>query len=448
MFTILKGVILGGSIMLLVACGGGGGSGGDKTPVTTSSSSSSSSLVNSSTSVSSAAISTASSSVPVSSPSSSNSSGSTQALPAPQNFSVKPGNATVTLSWSSVASATSYNVYYATESNILAENINAFQNGTKLESVTSPHTLTGLQNNKTYYFVVTATNGVAVSAQSLEVSATPSADDLTRQPTAQETLIVELINRARFDPSGEAARYGIGLNDGVSDTQITTTRKQPLAINLFITDAARAHSQWMLDNDIFSHVGENGSSFRTRLSAAGYVFVNPSISGENISRRGIVEPTIDLTESAFLQHEGLFKSADHRINIMLPNFREVGVGQKQGLFFVAQSGVDYLTSMITENFAISGTSYFLTGVIYADANGNEFYDVGEGLDGITISINDKSYPVYTSGAYSIPLSNGTYDLVITGASLTAEINYRVTVNSANVKLDVIKTGADTKVVSW
>jgi hypothetical protein len=111
-------------------------------------------------------------------------------------------------------------------------------------------------------------------------------------------------------------------------------------------------------------------------------------------------------------------------------------------------GKNYLSSMLTEDFAKSGNSYFLTGVVYADLNSNQFYDVGEGLDGITITTNGKSYPVYSTGAYSIPLSNGTYDLVITGAPLANTLNYRVQIINANFKLDVVKTGSTSSVKTW
>lgn len=104
--------------------------------------------------------------------------------------------------------------------------------------------------------------------------------------------------------------------------------------------------------------------------------------------------------------------------------------------------------MLTEEFAHSGSNYFLTGVVYNDVNNNQFYDVGEGLDGVTISTNGKSYPVYSTGAYSIPLSNGVYDVVITGGSLGSVVNYRVQINNANIKLDVVKSGSASTVVSW
>src|SRR5688572_9324797 len=35
------------------------------------------------------------------------------------------------------------------------------------------------------------------------------------QPTATEQYFLELVNRARANPAGEAARFGIGLNDGL-----------------------------------------------------------------------------------------------------------------------------------------------------------------------------------------------------------------------------------------
>ena len=375
-------------------------------------------------------------------------SSSASTFAAPQNPSAEAGNASVRLTWNSVSGATSYHVFYATEAGILSKNINAFENGVWIENVNSPYTATGLQNNKTYYFVITAVNGSTESPQSIEVSATPSETSISQEPTAQEVLVVELINRARFDPTAEANRYGISLNKGITGTQITPAQKQPLALNMLLTDAARAHSQWMLDNDIFSHDGAGGSKPSNRIIAAGYSLEPPSAAGENIAWAGTTGTTIDLTQYAIEQHAGLFDSPLHRLNILAAEFREIGVGQKQGDFLNSKDNITYLASMLTENFATSGNKYFLTGVIYADANNNEFYDVGEGLNGVTVSINGSSYPVYSTGAYSIPLSNGTYDVIVSGASFAEAVNYRVQINGANKKLDVIKSGSEASVVSW
>jgi len=204
----------------------------------------------------------------------------------------------------------------------------------------------------------------------------------------------------------------------------------------------------MLDNDIFSHTGANNSNPGDRIVSAGYLLTGSWTYGENIAWGGTTGPNIDLTQYAFAHHEGLFRSPGHRVNILGASFRELGVGQKQGYFLNSDDGVNYLSSMLTEDFAKSGSNYFLTGVIYADTNNNQFYDVGEGLDGVTITANGNSYPVYSTGAYAIPLANGTYDVVVSGAPFSAAVNYRVQINGANIKMDVIKNGTTANVVSW
>lgn len=418
------------TLLTLVACGGsgGGGSGAPTTSTATLSSSSSSSSLAANSSSSSLTL----------------SSSSTSALAAPQNIAVIPANGSVTLTWNAVLGATSYNIYYASEPQILIRSIASFDDGTVLQNISSPSVINSLRNNETYYFVVTAVSGNVESLASSEVSATPSAIDLSRQPTAQEVLVMELVNRARTNPEAEAVRYGIGLNDGITGTAITATPKQPLAHNLLLIDSARTHSQWMLDVDIFSHTGINDSTPTARMSAAGYVFTGSWMSGENIAWGGTTGSSINLTNYALQHHEGLFKSPGHRLNILEGNFRELGLGQKQGYFI--SNGNNYLSSMLTQNFARSGSSYYLTGVVYKDLNNNEFYDVGEGLSGINISFNGATYPVHATGAYSIPVSNGSYNLTITGDALGVATYRTVQINNANVKMDVLLTGGNIKVV--
>ena len=65
----------------------------------------------------------------------------------------------------------------------------------------------------------------------------------TAYPTAQEQLLVEMINRGRSDPAAEATRYGISLNEGVEpEDLILPGAKQPVAVNLNLTYAAKEHS--------------------------------------------------------------------------------------------------------------------------------------------------------------------------------------------------------------
>ena len=425
----------------LIACGGGSGGGGATLPASKNSSSASSLTISSITPSSNAT--SSQSSVDFSSAVSSIS--SQLSLAAPQNIAAQPATAEVTISWNSVVGATSYRIYYASEPNLIINSIASFDNGTRVDNATSPRVINNLRNGETYYFVVTAINGNQESIASAEVSATPGAIDLAKQPNAQEVLVVELVNRARANPDAEAARLGIGLNDGITGTAITNTPKPPLAHNLLLIESSRLHSLWMLNEDIFSHTGINNSTPHERMQAVGYSFTGNWTSGENIAWGGTTGSSINLTSYAISQHEGLFKSPGHRVNILNANFRELGVGQLQGYFM--QDGRNYLSSMLTQNFARSGSNYFLTGVIYEDKNNNEFYDVGEGLSGINITTNNKTYAAFNSGAYAIPLANGIYELSITGDALGAPIYYSIQISNQNRKLDVIKADNNLRVLA-
>lgn len=427
---MLKPLLVTCTLFTLTACGGGSAGNDSNTQSSAGISPSSSSLASS----------------VASSTSVSNSSTSSTATGIPQAVAATPGNTSITLDWDTVANATAYHLYYASEANIQPLNINSFDGGTWIQNVTPPYVINGLQNATTYYLVVTAVVAGVESAASKEVSATPMAVDLAKQPTAQEVLILELINRARANPTAEATSYGIDLNEGITEGLISADPKPPLAHNLFLIDAARKHSQWMLDLDIFDHTGVDGSAPWDRMADAGYVFSGNWTAAENISWGGTTGSSINLTDYAFSHHEGLFKSPGHRKNILGSGYREIGIGQKQGNF--TTNGKTYLASMLTQAFARSGSALFLGGVVYQDTNNNNFYDVGEGLSGITVSVNGKGYSVFSTGAYSIPLSKGTYDLAITGDALGSPVYRTLEINNANVKLNVVKHGNAIEVLTW
>lgn len=77
-------------------------------------------------------------------------------LQIPTGDTVAAGNGQITIRWNSVAGATAYNLYMASDINLNRSNYASLPNGAKLVGVTSPHTVTGLTNGKTYYFFVTA----------------------------------------------------------------------------------------------------------------------------------------------------------------------------------------------------------------------------------------------------------------------------------------------------
>ena len=257
------------------------------------------------------------------------------------------------------------------------------------------------------------------------------------QPSAQEQYMLEMVNRARLNPQGEADSFGIDLNDGLNPGTISSDPKQPLAFNLLLNDSSRAHSQWMLDTDTFSHTGVDGTSSNQRMRNAGYQFTGSWGSGENLGWQGTTG-TVDLNSFTEDIHQGLFESSGHRKNILKPSFREIGIGNLTGEFN------NYNSLIATQNFAFSGSDVFLTGVAYDDnlILDDDFYTVGEGLAEIDITatntLNGNFYTTSTmdAGGYQLAVPPGTYDVSFSNDSQAIGSSRQITIGSENIKLDL------------
>lgn len=89
--------------------------------------------------------------------------------PTPTGVTATAGNALITLAWTASSGATSYNVYRSTATG--TEGTTAYKTGI----TTASYTDTGLTNGKAYYYTVAAVNTAGTSADSTQVTATPSA---------------------------------------------------------------------------------------------------------------------------------------------------------------------------------------------------------------------------------------------------------------------------------
>ena len=248
--------------------------------------------------------------------------------------------------------------------------------------------------------------------------------------SAAEQYLIELINRARLDPVSEAARFKIALNQGLPANTLGTQVRQVLAPNETLEDAAIGHSQWMLNTDVFSHAGQNGSTPGQRVTNAGYAW---NRVGENISWQGSTA-AISLEKMISLQNEALFKSAHHRVNILLDGFREIGVAQEAGKF---NSGAHiFNAAMLTENFGTAGSTVFVTGVAYTDHNNDTFYSIGEGQAGVTLSAQNISDTTKAAGGYALALQAGAA-VEVTGTVGALDFSATVALDNGNVKFDVV-----------
>ena len=250
--------------------------------------------------------------------------------------------------------------------------------------------------------------------------------------SAEEQLVVELVNRARMDPQGEVSLQNEGLASGVSGNPA-----QPLGVLSSLSDAAGDHAADMEARNYFAHRSPEGTSPTDRAQAAGYA---DGGVGENIGWIGSTRTTFDSQDRATTHHDNLWASSGHQKNLMNPNWDAVGVGYAYGDY--TYSGTNYAGStFVAESFGNTDQSY-LTGVVIDDLDGDSFYDIGEGQGDVMVTAyNDGGVyttSTYEAGGYTLELSPGTYTVVFHGGDLDGVHETEVTIGGESVKLDVIE----------
>ncbi len=273
------------------------------------------------------------------------------------------------------------------------------------------------------------------------------------QPTDEEQLYLELINRARANPTAEgimlATTTDPDLLYDISHYRVNLTLMQaefaalpvrpPLAMNALLTNAARLHSQVQLDTASQTHQAPGELSPGDRLLAAGYDF---SIFGENVYARakntfyGHVGFQIDWGPDDPVDDDGMQAGRGHRMDIH-GNFREVGIGIVLGTKTIAEEPVG--PHLVTQDFGISqADDTLVTGVAYYDMNGNNFYDPGEGIGGLTVNVAGTSFHAVTanSGGYAVPVPAADATRTVTFSGLNANTDQSAVISgAANVKVD-------------
>lgn len=258
-------------------------------------------------------------------------------------------------------------------------------------------------------------------------------------PTVAEQYMLELINHARANPTAAAGAHGIDLNEGLAAGTISTTAKQPLAFNPDLTTAATSHTTWMLQTGNFEH-DEGSADPGAQMQSAGYSFTGSYTWGQNIAWSGSSPDVPDLDTTTAQLESNLFVDSNepgrgHRINLLNPAFQEIGIGIESGTFD------SYNAVMATQDFAVTGTQAFLTGVAYTDADGSGLYAPGEGIGSITVTATltsdgaTFSTTTWAAGGYTMPLAAGTYAVTATGVGL-GTVNFgNVVIGTQNVEAD-------------
>lgn len=298
-------------------------------------------------------------------------------------------------------------------------------------------------------------------------------------PSPEAVLYLELINRSRADAVAEAIRlaahsdpaitsvyayYGISVENIITQynwaiaNDCMDASAQPLAFNAALQQAAELHSLDMLNNDFQGHSSSSsppaplqaGDSLGNRLSRVGYA--GYFLAAENVHAYaqsveyghagfevdwGPLEDTGDPCYNPLFAGQGMQNPAGHRMAIHNGDLNEVGIGVING------SNQTVGPQIVTQDFGARSGVSFITGVIYDDDDGDEFYSVTnsnehEGRAGIRIDVEGSPYYTLSTsaGAYALPVTaDGTYQVTFSGSGIRTHSTSVTILNGMNVKLD-------------
>jgi hypothetical protein len=292
-------------------------------------------------------------------------------------------------------------------------------------------------------------------------------------PTNEQQYTLELTNRARANGGAEAARlqgfstfgspaFSGGLQEGppTVNGQVWTIENsvQPLSWNPLLATAAQNHANRLNTDDQFFKGGSphtwGGSTPNSRIADTGYsmapyngptnngAFPGPENVAESVSFGSGPFSAARLIAEILNDHNALFTDTSvpgrgHRSTMMLAFFREMGVGISAGTDVGQDGGGTTRTwdsLYVVDNFGTqTGSTPFITGVVYEDTNGNGFYDPGEGRGGVRVDVAGANFFAISSssGGYSVPVpGNGSFNVTFSGGGVTTT---QATVNVANLR---------------
>ncbi len=275
-----------------------------------------------------------------------------------------------------------------------------------------------------------------------------------------ELYMMRLINRARADPAGEAAR--IGSNVAIDNRAPVP----PLAYDELVGNAANNHNNWMHENfgylpesvaqyihpyiDSFCHyetlnctqtgiAAINTPSYTgvrpsNRMSAEGLV---TSSSGENIALNWFSNPLLINLARINGVHQSFWNSTGHRNNMLSTSYTTFGFYIESRGFIPPRGGLNAPVDnilFVTQNFAKPSANprTYILGLLYEDKDGNGNWTPRNTSDPMREGLGEVNFEVFSdgtstvvasgatldNGAFSVRLGNGFYDLEFNDARLS------------------------------
>lgn len=155
------------------------------------------------------------------------------------------GNQALVLSWGAISGASSYNLYYSTSSGITTAN------SSRILSVSSPYTLTGLTNGTTYYILVTGVISGTETSASTKISKAPIAP-----PSVPSSISVTSVDTTPTPAAGSLSE--ITSKDVVSWSSVTNATSYNIYWSNYSTVSPTTYS-WKANISSTTYTNDRGT---------------------------------------------------------------------------------------------------------------------------------------------------------------------------------------------
>ncbi len=278
------------------------------------------------------------------------------------------------------------------------------------------------------------------------------------RPSGVEQQYVWLMNRARTNPTVEGVWLSLvpdaQIQNAVSffNVNLDILREEfaaiparpPAAFDVRLHNAAVDHSNYLISVD-----GQNHNGQSTRVTDAGFSWTSYRGSVFSYSRNGPYGHAGFNIDWGGNDGTGMQTGRGHRAGLM-GNYSNVGVGIVEDNDNTNAIGPQVTTINYCNARSSSPDHYnrFIVGTVWEDLNGNQLYDPGEGLGGVTVMPDSGNFFAVTgeAGGYAIPADAGNYQLTFTGGSLAQTVTKEVTVGTGSALVPWLNFPAEAQLV--
>lgn len=206
------------------------------------------------------------------------------------------------------------------------------------------------------------------------------------EPTAQEQVLLERINRARLQQEAESRRLNLDFQEGLRNS--VAANLQPLVWGSGLQSAAADQNRDMYERNYFAHISPEGLLPIDRVRNYSEDFLGV---GQNLGA-GRMYATPDALYIGWMVDAGI-ANRGHRAVILDRWIDSFGASRADHTF-------GYYGTYWTANFGIrQQPQRHVTGVVFRDLNRTGLYDEGEGLAGWKLrAIPQSPAPVTEAGS--------------------------------------------------